>query len=35
MGTAFGAATREIGRELRLMSMMGWLPTSLRGYQTC
>ena len=33
MGTAFGAATREIGGELRLMSMMGYDATTFGNHE--
>lgn len=33
MGTAFGAATREIGGELRLMAMMGYDATTFGNHE--
>jgi len=33
MGTAFGAATREIGAELRLMAMMGYDSTTFGNHE--
>ena len=33
MGTAFGAATREIGAELQLMSMMGYDATTFGNHE--
>jgi hypothetical protein len=34
MGTPFGAATREIGGELRLMSRMGYDATTFGNHET-